>query len=232
MFHPLLELSFFAALLAGSADPPWAIQGACLTPQNTLCRTLRWEGSGWENTSWGFHAIHRHSGSTTLAYRRDGAIMERNSRREWCNYVILESDWDTAKIKFPAEQRTIEIDHGAREYSERVGVPGGVPVWDPDDVDCSKLASHLGLSDLKVYAGETIIAGIRSIQYTGMRSKSERASVWLAPTLGCTQMRVVIIDHNSFGLPTARSWFEVVSARIGEPDATLFQVPLVYRRNR
>src|ERR1035438_3399682 len=164
MFHPLLELGFFAALLAGSADPPWAVPGACLTPQKTVCRTLRWEGSGWENTSWGFHAIRRWNGSTTLAYRRDGAIMERNSRREWRNYVILDHDWDTGQIKFPLEQRTIRVDYRAREYSERVGVPGGSPVWDTADVDCAKLALRLGLSDLKRYPGETIIAGIRSVR--------------------------------------------------------------------
>uniref|UniRef100_Q025K2 Uncharacterized protein n=1 Tax=Solibacter usitatus (strain Ellin6076) TaxID=234267 RepID=Q025K2_SOLUE len=232
MLHPLLELSFFATLVAGLADPPWVVPGVCLTPQNTVCRTLRWEGSGWENTSWGFHAIHRWSGSATLAYRRDGAILERNSRRGWRNYVVLESDWDTAQIKFPAEQRTIQIDHKAREYYERAGVPGGSPVWNPDDADCTKSAWQLGLSDLKRYAGETIIAGIRSIQYTGMRSKSERASAWLAPSLGCIEMRVVTTDRNSFGLPTAHSSFEVVSARIGEPDATLFQVPSGSRGDR
>jgi hypothetical protein len=232
MFHPLLELSFFATLLAGSVDPPWVVPGACLTPQNTACRTLRLEGSGWENTSWGFHAIHRWSGSATLAYRRDGAIMERNSRREWRNYLTLESDWDTAQIKFPAQHRTIRIDHRAREYSESVGVRDGLPVWDTGDSDCTKTALQLGLSDLKRYAGETVIAGIRSIQYTGMRSKSEQAWAWLAPSLGCAQMRVVTTDRNSVGLPTAHSRIEVVSARIGEPDATLFQVPPGYRRDR
>lgn len=144
MPHPLRLLSIFATLLTGFADPLWVVPGACLTPQNTVCRTLRWEGSGWENTSWGFHAVHRWSGSETLAYRRDGAIMERNSRREWRNYIMLESDWDTAQIKFPAKHRTIQIDHRAREYSERVGVRGGLPVWDTDDAECTKAALRLG----------------------------------------------------------------------------------------
>jgi hypothetical protein len=179
-----------------------------------------------------FHAVHRWSGSETLAYRRDGAILERSSRREWRNYITLESDSDTSQIKFPAEHRTIQIDYRAREYSGRAGVRGGLPVWDTDDADCTKSALRLGLSDLKRYPGDTIIAGIRSIEYTGMRSKSERTSVWLAPSLGCTQMRVVTTDRNSFGLPTAHSSVEVVSARVGEPDATLFLVPSGYRRNQ
>lgn len=96
-----------------------------------------------------------------LAYRRDGGIMERNSRREWHNYVVLESEWDTAQIKFPKEQRSIRMDHGKPEYSELSEVRGGLPVWDLD-----------------------------------------------------------------------QSSLEVVSARIGEPDAVLFQVPQGYRRVR
>jgi hypothetical protein len=228
----LLLFGFFAARVAESADPPWVVAGACLTPQETVCRTPRWEGYGWENTSWGFHAVQRWSGSTVLAYRRDGGIMERNSRREWCNYVIPKSEWDTAQIKFPKEQRTIAIDYRAKEYSERVGVRGGLPVWDPDDADCAKLALWFELSDLKRVMGETVIAGIRSIPYTGVRSKTERVSVWLAPSLGCTQMRLVSADHNSIGLPTSHSWMEVVWARIGEPDAALFKVPAGYRRTR
>jgi hypothetical protein len=230
MLRPVIVFGLYAAISAGSADPPWVVAGACLTPQNTACRTLRWEGSGWENTSWGFHAVQRWRGSTVLAYRRDGGIMERNSRREWHNYVVLKSDWDTAQIKFPKDQRTIAIDHKDKVYSERAGVRGGLPIWEPEDADCTKLALRFELSNLKRVLGETVIAGIRSIQFTGIRSKTERVSVWLAPSLGCTQMRVVSSGYNSFGLPTSHSRLEVVSARIGEPDITLFQVPAGYRR--
>ena len=185
-----------------------------------------------ENTAWGFHAVRRWTGSTVLSYRRDGAIMERNSRREWRNYVILDSDWDTAQIKFPLEHRSIRIDHEAREYYEIPQVRGGSPVWDAGDSDCAKLALRFELSDLRRVAGYAVIAGTRSIQYTGKRSKTERYSVWLAPSLGCAQMRVVMTDHNSFGLPTLHSHFEVVSAQIGEPQTKLFQVPSDYRRVR
>jgi hypothetical protein len=171
-------------------------------------------------------------GSTVLSYRRDGAIMERNSRREWRNYFILDSDWDAAEIKFPLEHRSIRIDHRAREYYERSQVRGGVPVWDAGDPDCAKFARRFELSDLERVAGYAVIAGTRSIQYRGKRSRTENYSVWLAPSLGCTQMRVIITDHNSFGLPTLHSQFEVVSARIGEPETAAFQVPSGYRRVR
>jgi hypothetical protein len=223
-------LASLAAFGFGAADSPQGAPGACFTPQNTMCRTLRWDGSGWENTSWGFHAVRRWRGSTILSYRRDGAIMERNSRREWRNYFILTSHWDTVQIKFPLEHRSIRIDNKTREYYERPVVPGGSPVWDAQDTDCAKLALAFDLSDLRRVTGETVIAGIPSIEYTGKRSKTERYSVWLAPSLGCTQMRVVTNDHSSFGLPTSHSQFEVVSARLGEPETGLFQVPTGYRR--
>ena len=225
---------FFLFALAtfglGSADPPQGASAGCVTPQNTLCRTVRWEGSGWENTSWGFHAVRRWSGSTVLSYRHDGAIMERNSRREWRNYFIPNADWDTAQIKFPLEHRSIRIDHKTGEYYERAVVPGESPVWDAEDAACGKLALRFDLSELKRVTGETVIAGIRTIEYTGKRSKTERYSVWLAPSLGCTQMRVVANDHNGVGLPTSHSVFEVVSAQIGEPQTALFEVPAGYRR--
>jgi len=176
MSYRLLAFGLAAAFANGLIDPPWASTGTCLTPQNTVCRTLEWQGSGWENTSWGFHAVRRWTGSTVLAYRRDGAILERNSRREWRNYFIRESDWDIAQVKFPLEHRSIRIDHKAREYYEVPRVPGGSPVWDAEDRDCAKLALRFELSDLKRVAGDDIIAGIHSIQSTGKRSKTERYS--------------------------------------------------------
>lgn len=166
---------------------------------------------------------------TVLAYRRDGAIMERNSRQEWKNYIFLDTDWDIAQIKFPRERRSIRIDHAAKQFSETARVPGGSPVWDPDDNDCAKMAVRFKLSDVKRIANG-VIAGIPSIEYSGMRSKTERHSVWLAPSLGCTQMKHVASDYNGFGLATWQYWFEVVLARTGEPDANLFEVPPGYQR--
>jgi hypothetical protein len=231
MLRPILLFGFSGVLLAPAASPPWNVPGACLTPQGTLCRTIRWEYTGWENRSWGFHAIERQNGSNTLAYRRDGAALERHTSRSFKNYVIPLASWDISKIKLPAQHETIEIDHTARSYDTHPGVRGGYPVWDPNDPDCIQNAKAFGLSDLK-RADEVVIAGVRSIEYTGVRSSTSRTTVALAPSLGCTQMRYTYRDYNRFGLPTASTQFDVVSVQVGDPDPALFQVPKDYHEKR
>jgi len=219
------------ALTLPAIDPSSKADTVCVTPQGTLCRTIRWEQSGWENLSWGFHAIWRWSGSTVMACREDGAIMERYSQRNYRNYLVLDSRWDRQFIKLVPEQRTIEVDHYAREYESRERVWGGIPVWDATDEDCVKMATAFDLTGLK-RVGEETVAGVRSIKFTGSRSGSEHMFLWLAPSLGCTQMRVISKAHNSFGLPTLYARLEVKSVRLGEPDAELFRAPSSYRRIR
>jgi hypothetical protein len=148
--------------------------------------------------------------------------MERYTQRNFRNYFIADGGWDRALIKFPLDQRTIEVDYSSQGYEIRPVVPGGSPVWDSTDTDCSKLATKFLLSDLRL-VGEATIAGIRSIEYTGLRPKSERWNVWLTPSLGCTQMKVIRYAHNRFGLPTSYSRSEVVAVQVGEPDTKLFQ---------
>jgi hypothetical protein len=210
------------------ADRPAAASDPCLTPQGTLCRTIRWEGSGWENRSWGFHAIERWRGSTTLSYRRDGAWIERNARRTFRNYVVSTARWDVTQIKVPDRKETIELDNASHEFEIRPGVRGGVAVWDSDDPDCAKLATKFELSEL-TRLGEVMIAGVRAIEYRGKRSATRRITVALAPSLGCTQLRSLDRDYNRLGLPTSWNSFEAVEIRVGEPDPTLFEIPKGYR---
>lgn len=140
------------------------------------------------------------------------------------NWFVLDMQWDRAQVKFPLEHKTVEIDHLAREYEVRSGVRGGLTVWDPEDSDCAKTALRFSLSNL-ARQGEDTIAGFRSIRYTGLRSKQERIKLWLSPSLGCTQMRVLTLAHNSIGLPTSYSRLELVLVEIGEPDRILFEAP-------
>jgi hypothetical protein len=121
----------------------------------------------------GISSVRRWSGSAVLAYSRSGPFMERYSQKNYRNWFVLDMQWDRAQIKFPLEQRTIEIDHTSKEYEVRSGVRGGLTVWEPDDSNCTKMALALSLSDLK-RQGEDVIAGFRSIRYTGLRSKNER----------------------------------------------------------
>lgn len=219
------------ALTVPAVGPSLKTDAVCVTPQGTLCRTIRWEASGWANESWGFHAISRWSGSAVMACRADGAIMERYSQRIYRNYFVLDIKYDRGLIRFPVEMRTTEVDHEAEEFSSRSGVPGGFPVWDADNKDCTKTASRFELDGLE-QVGEETVSGVRSIKFTGSRSESEYMYLWLAPSLGCTQMRVISKAHNSFGLPTLYSRQEVKSVRLGEPDAELFRPPSSYRRVR
>lgn len=232
MLRWTISLCLAAILLAEAADPPWKHISTCLTPQGTPCRTLKWQFNGWQNLSWGFHAVRRWNGTAVLAYSRSGAFMERYSQKAYRNWFLPDPQWqwDRAQIKFVREQQTIEVDHMAREYALRSGVRGGLTVWDAADSDCTKTALAFSLSDLK-RQGEDVIAGFRSIGYTGLRSKHERTDVWLSPALGCTQMKVLTFAHNSIGLPTSYSRLELVLVRI-EPDERMFEAPAVYRKVR
>ena len=198
----------------------------CRTPEGTLCRTIRWETTGWENVSWGFHAIARWTGTTTLAYGRDGRSYERYASRSFRNYVIDEGQSDRAMIGPPWPERTVEIDHVEKTY--RLSGVHGRPIWGSDDPDCAKMSRNFLLTDLR-RGGEAIIAGVRAIEYTGRRSASEAHTYWLAPSLGCTQMKVLVSRHNSLGLPTFSSREEVTLVQMGEPEPALFQVPPNYR---
>jgi len=161
-----------------------------------------------------------------MACRADGAIMERYSQRNYRNYLVLDSQWDRQFIKLVPEQRTIEVDHRAREYESRDRVRGGLPWWDPTNKDCVKSASGLQR------VGEETIAGVRSIKFEGSESKTLRTQLWLAPSLGCTQLKLISYDYNKLGLPISYFRREAKSVRLGEPDAGLFRAPTSYRRIR
>jgi hypothetical protein len=223
----ILVFSVCTVLSISVAGQSRRAAGACLTPQGTLCRTIRWEEGGWENQGWGFFAVERAHGSTTLSYRRDGAVLERNTGGAFKNYVVPTWSVDLAEIKIPSQNETIKIDYIAKEYEIRSGVRGGLTVWDPDDADCAKLAKAFALSGLERVA-DVVIAGIRAIEYTGKRSSTRRVTVALAPSLGCLQMRNIDHDYNRLWSPTSSHRSEVVSVQIGEPDPALFQVPRDY----
>jgi hypothetical protein len=158
-------------------------------------------------------------------------MMDSYTQKVYRNWVFAELGWDRTQIRFPAAQRTIDVDHSSKEYRVRPIVPGGSPVWDPTDSDCTKMALKFSLSDL-MQVGEGVVAGIRTIRYTGVRRSKERKDIWLAPSLGCMQMLVITWSHNAFGLPTSYSREEAVFVQIGEPDELLFSAPTGYREIR
>ena len=90
MLHRAIVFGVCAAILAAAADLPWKTVGACLTPQGTLCRTIKWKSTGWANVSWGFHAIRRWSGSAVLAYTGTGSSVERYTQQTYRNRKLAE----------------------------------------------------------------------------------------------------------------------------------------------
>ena len=224
--RPIFLFGLSSILLAQAANPPWNLPGACMTPQGTVCRTVRWEYATWAAGSW-FLALQRGNGSHTLAYRRDGASLDWATSRFFRNYLTPVENGDVSIITLPVQHQTISIFH-ADKSCDVSGVLGAKPTaWNPNDPDCRQGVNHL--SELK-RVGEVVIAGVRSIEYAGRGSSTSRTTVALAPSLGCMEMRNVYRDYNRLGLPTAFSEAEVVSVQIGEPDPALFQVPKGYHQ--
>ena len=218
-----------AFLVPNVADLPDSMSAACRTPHGTLCRTIRFESSGWVNGAWGFHAVGRWRGTAVLSYRMDGGILERYSQRNYRNYFFNDGSWDRSQIRFAHEQQTIDIDHFSREYRVRPVFVGGSPVWHSGDADCSGMAARFLLTDLRTL-GETMIAGVRSVGFLGRSRQGAPKEIWLAPSMGCSQMKVLESTFNSLGLPTSHSRIEVVNVEIGDPDPALFQNPLGHTR--
>ena len=127
--------------------------------------------------------------------------------------------------------QTIDIDHFSRDYRVRPVFVGGSPAWHSGDADCSGMAARFLLTDLRML-GETIIAGVRSVGFLGRSWQRARKETWLAPSMGCSQMKVLESTFNSLGLPTSNSRIQVVNVDIAEPDPALFQVPAGYSRIR
>jgi len=189
---------------------------------------MRWEASGWEKGGWGFWSLRRWTGRATLAYRNDGGSVERYTQKNYRNWFVSELGRDRSQIRFPAEPRTIEVDHLSKEYKVSPVVRGGLTVRDASDSDCTKAALAFDLSELK-RVGQGVVAGIGCVRYTGVRARDERVDLWLAPSLGCTQMLVIRSRHNGIGFLISYSLVEAVTVQIGEPDGTLFDAPVGYR---
>jgi hypothetical protein len=59
--------------------------------------------------------------------------------------------------------------------------------------------------------------------------KDAQGSRWLAPSLGCFEMRRKLQRTDSSGRVTSVNLYEVKSMNLGEPDPSLFAIPASYR---
>lgn len=197
----------------------------CRTPQGTLCRTIRYEYFNWRNQSWGLHDVARSEGSGVLAYRSDGAKYEMYSARSYTHYVVPEYEGENGLIVLPQKQQTIVLFPLEKTFRRLRKQIGGWPTWHREDTNCSKRQQTSNPPD-----GTERFLGIDTVRYA-RRTSREILTVWLAPQLGCLEMRQTSVEVNRFGLPTAYFRREVTSVKLGEPDAALFEPPASYRDN-
>lgn len=221
------------ATLAFATDPPWSKLGTCFTPQGTLCRTIEYEGATWAAPGYGFNRV---TGKEVYAFRSDGAMYESHFGRRFRYYLIPQPWVDRKWFVLPVSQQTTDLYDDSKEYAVKSGARGAFTIWASDDPDCFKYADAFGLSDLK-RGSDATIAGLRTVQYIGRRgpnefepggSLTEEERIYLAPSVGCTQMRMTWYAKNGIGVIVEAGSTEVTSFKIGEPDSHFFAIPPGY----
>jgi len=212
------------ATLTFAADPPWSKLGTCFTPQGTLCRTIEYQGTTWAVPGYGFKRL---AGREVYAFRSDGATYESHFAQRFQYYIVVQPWLDQKRFVVPKIQQTTDLYGDTKEYTVRPGAMGGYTIWESNDPDCSKYAKAFALSDLR-RGSDTTIAGQAAVQYVGRRSSKEIQSIYLAPSLGCTQMRKSWYVKNGIGVVVEDGQIEVTSFKIGEPDPRYFEIPAGY----
>ena len=211
-----------------TAGLAWEAPGACLTPSGAPCRTLVYESSGWVNRSWGIHAVERYRDEYTEAVQRDGTAMLRMSHRSFRFYVFPTGNYDRARIVFPLQRRTVELEHSLRERREMGGVWWFLERW-KDESDCITNATSAG--QVRRKSGRTpTVAGIHSVEYIYESTDHHVVQrIAFAPSLGCTAVEFSLSERSDASLPVSESTLRLTSATLAEPDHALFAIPTVYK---
>jgi hypothetical protein len=222
----VIVLAATAALL-NAGEPSWKTQGACVTPTGSLCRTLVYETSGWENRGWGFYAIERYRDRITEAVRSDGAAMLRTSHESFRYFLFPAESYDRTRIVILPKRQTFEIDYSLKEVRNLGGLWQFSEYW-TDETDCGKRALMAGKMARKT-GKELMFAGVRAVEYV-YESADHRSfqRIAFAPSLGCTTVRFNRSRRNATGLPFSEYELRLVSASLNEPDLTLFAIPTDY----
>jgi hypothetical protein len=226
--------SFVVAMglsLTLGAQQSWRTPGACLTPNGTPCRTLTFESSGWENRSWGFHAVDRYADRTIAAVRSDGSALLRIAHRGFKYHLIPSGSYDRTRVVLPAKRETFEIEHSLKETRELGGVWSFADYW-TDETDCNERATMAGARWRRT-SNNLTVAGERAIEYL-YETPDHRIvqRIAFAPSLGCSAVEYRLSQRNAAGLPISENYLKLVSATLGEPEAVLFAIPSDYRKVR
>jgi hypothetical protein len=224
-FRPLLLFLSIASL--SLAQLRWRTPGACLAPTGTLCRTVVYEASGWENRGWGLYAFDRYTGRITEAVRSDGAALLRIARRSFKFYVIPVESYDRTRLIFPSQERTVEIERSRNELRDLGGVWSFNELWSDertDDADCSKRAARAGEGAKKTRI--ELLGGVSGVEYVYATTDNHIVQrIAFAPSLGCTAIYYRLLRRSSTGLPLSEDTLTLRSAALAEPDQHLFVIP-------
>jgi hypothetical protein len=125
------------------------------------------------------------------------------------------------------ENRTLYIDHERKSFETHSGGANrGMPYWEEDDAQCSNMKFHFQyLSDR---LPDSVVAGVHVVGYRGRDSSGADYDVYLAPSLGCQQMRFRMAKRGFLGWKTAEYEMVVDSYDLGPPSSSLFTVPAGY----
>jgi hypothetical protein len=182
----------------------------------------------WQNQSWGLQDVVRGTIESVFAFRSDGASMEHMRVRGQRYWLIPIDGGEYRSIDLPVERLAIGIDFVKRRYST-----GRLP-----DGFCCK-TSQFVIGPIAPHALEDCSGdrfgwprGVAEVVngYHALRFDDGDISVWLAPSLGCAQVRRRLIERNWIGIPTRVETMEVTKFEFGEPDRALFAVPAGFRR--
>jgi hypothetical protein len=152
--------------------------------------------------------------------------MEHLRGHTWRYWLVPADGGERRSISLPVERIVIGIDFVKHEYSTSAL---------PDGFCCS--VTQFVAGPTASHAVEDCFASawwrrepVETVNgYRAVRFDFDKVSLWLAPALGCAQVKRQKIDRNWIGIPTNIETMDVTKFEFGQPDAALFAVPANFR---
>jgi hypothetical protein len=162
-----------------------------------------------------------------VAVASDGSRMNRCEREYFRHYFIPTGHESERTVYLRPENKGFQIDDGAHKAR------GGDCrcTWEPfrllaDVGECSQTAEARLTTSTRVGTGR--MAGHAVVRYRAVDQKDTETELSLAPDLGCEVIEEEHTWPGTFGIPGARWRYRVTSYTPGEPDRSIFQLPVGY----
>jgi hypothetical protein len=190
-------------------------------------RTLRFQIDGWQNQSWGLHAIDRQRIRCEVAVASDGSRMNRCEYELFHHYFFPDGRGMDRNLYLRSENAGFHIDDTTRMVR---GGPCSC-TWKPvsalaDDNKCRRTAEARLSEGKSIGTGQ--IAGYEVVQYRAVDEKGAETRLSLAPGLACEVMEEIHTSPGTLGIPGAKWQYRVTSYKPGEPDRNAFRLPVGY----